>query len=56
MLDQALAPLLATLKTNPNDFDTIVKVANLYYDGHQFPEAVKYYQLAVKASPRTRTC
>ncbi len=52
MLDQAVAPLLATLKTNPDDFDTIVKVANLYYDGRQYPEAVKYYQLAVKSQPK----
>ncbi|MGO9647369.1 MAG: tetratricopeptide repeat protein [Terriglobales bacterium] len=52
MLDQALTPLLATLKTSPNDFDTIVKVANVYYDGRQFPDAVKYYQLAVKAQPK----
>ncbi|MFZ0804090.1 MAG: tetratricopeptide repeat protein [Terriglobales bacterium] len=52
MLDQALAPLLATLKTSPNDFDTIVKVANVYYDGRQFPDAAKYYQLAVKAQPK----
>ena len=51
MLDQALAPLLATLKTSPNDFDTIVNVANLYYDAHQYPEAVKYYQLAAKSQP-----
>ncbi|MFZ0284705.1 MAG: tetratricopeptide repeat protein, partial [Terriglobales bacterium] len=50
--DQALAPLLTTLKSNPNDFETIVKVANVYYDGHQFPEAVKYYRISVKAQPK----
>jgi len=52
MLDQAVAPLLATLKTSPDDFDTIMKVANLYYDGQQFPEAVKYYQQALKNQPK----
>jgi len=51
MLDQALAPLLATLQTKPNDFDTLVNVANLYYDARQYPEAVKYYQLAAKSQP-----
>lgn len=51
MLDQAVAPLLATLKTTPNDFDTIMKVANLYYDGRQYPEAIQYYQMAVKIQP-----
>ena len=52
MLDQTVAPLLATLKTNPDDFDTIVKVANLYFDGRQYPEAIKYYQLAAKSQPK----
>jgi tetratricopeptide (TPR) repeat protein len=51
MVDQAVAPLLATLKTSPDDFNTIVQVANLYYDGRQYPEAVKYYQLAVNSQP-----
>jgi cytochrome c-type biogenesis protein CcmH/NrfG len=51
MLDQAVAPMLVTLKTNPDDVDTIVKVANLYYDGRQYPDAVKYYQLATKRQP-----
>jgi|HubBroStandDraft_6_1064221.scaffolds.fasta_scaffold03974_5 cytochrome c-type biogenesis protein CcmH/NrfG len=52
MIDQAAAPLLATLKTNPDDVDTIVKLGNLYYDGRQYPEAVKYYQLAAKSQPK----
>jgi len=51
MVDQAVAPLLAALKTNPDDFNTLVQLANLYYDGRQYPEAVKYYQLAVKSQP-----
>ena len=51
MVEQAAAPLLATLQTNANDFNTLVQVANLYYDGRQYPEAVKYYQLAVKSQP-----
>jgi cytochrome c-type biogenesis protein CcmH/NrfG len=51
MIDQAVAPLLATLKTSPNDFNTLVQIANLYYDGKQYPDAVKYYQLAVKSQP-----
>ncbi|HXM61681.1 MAG TPA: tetratricopeptide repeat protein [Terriglobales bacterium] len=52
MLDEALAPLLATLKTNPDDVDTIVKVGNLYFDGRQYPDAIKYYQLAAKSQPK----
>ena len=52
MLDQSVAPLLETLKTNPDDVDTIVKVGNLYYDGRQYPEAIKYYRLAAKIQPK----
>jgi tetratricopeptide (TPR) repeat protein len=51
MIDQTAAPLLATLKANSDDIDTIIKVANLYYDGRQYPDAVKYYQLASKRQP-----
>ena len=51
MVDQTVAPLLTTLKNNPDDLSTIVQVANLYYDGQQYPEAVKYYKLAVKSQP-----
>jgi Tfp pilus assembly protein PilF len=51
MVEQAVAPLLATLKTSPDDFSTLVQVANSYYDGKQYPEAVKYYRLAVKSQP-----
>jgi len=52
MIDQAATPLLATLKTNPDDVDAIVKLGNLYYDGRQYPEAVRYYQLAAKSQPK----
>jgi len=52
MIDQAVAPLLATLKANADDVETTIKVANLYYDGQQYPEAVKYYQLAAKSQPK----
>jgi tetratricopeptide (TPR) repeat protein len=52
MIDQAAAPLLATLKANPDDVDTVIKVGNLYYDGRQYADAVKYYQLAAKSQPK----
>lgn len=51
MVDQTVAPLLASLKTSPNDLDTLVQVANLYYDGRQYSEAINYYKLAVKSQP-----
>lgn len=52
MAAQVVAPLLATLKDNPNNFETLVKVANLYYDGQQYPDAVTYYQRALQIQPR----
>jgi cytochrome c-type biogenesis protein CcmH/NrfG len=51
MVDQAVAPLLIALKASPNDFATTVNVANLYYDGRQFSEAIRYYRRAVKIQP-----
>jgi cytochrome c-type biogenesis protein CcmH/NrfG len=51
MVDQAVAPLLATLKNTPEDFNTLAQVANLYFDGRQYPEAIRYYRLAVKSHP-----
>jgi cytochrome c-type biogenesis protein CcmH/NrfG len=51
MIEQAVAPFLASLKDNPNDFETITKIGNLYYDGQQYPEAVKYYERALKIQP-----
>jgi cytochrome c-type biogenesis protein CcmH/NrfG len=52
MVDQAVAPLLAALKENPEDFDTIVKAANLYYDGQQYLDAVNFYERALKIQPK----
>lgn len=52
MVDQAVSPLLGTLKENPGDFETIVKAANLYYDGQQYPDAIKFYQRALQIQPR----
>jgi cytochrome c-type biogenesis protein CcmH/NrfG len=52
MLDKAVTPLLARLQTNADDFGTLVKVANLYFDSQQFPDALKYYERAVKLQPQ----
>jgi len=51
MLAQAAEPMLKELKQNPNNFETIVKVGNLYYDGQQYQNAIEYYQKAVKMRP-----
>ena len=51
MLAKAAEPLLSQLKTNPNDFDTIVKLGNLYYDSQAYPQAIEYYQKALSIQP-----
>src|SRR5579871_339370 len=51
MVGKAAQPLLDSLKQNPRNFETLVKVGNLYYDSKLFPEAIKYYEQAVKVRP-----
>ncbi len=50
-LAHAASALLDTLKTNPNDFETLVKLGNLYYDKQQFQDATQYYERALKIHP-----
>ncbi len=47
MIAKAAEPLLAQLKSNPNDFDTLAKLGNLYYDSQAYPQAIEYYEKAV---------
>ncbi len=51
MVAKAAEPLLAQLKTNPNDFDTVVKLGNLYYDSQAYPQAIEYYEKAIGLQP-----
>jgi cytochrome c-type biogenesis protein CcmH/NrfG len=51
MIERAVSPLLQTLKTNPNDFAALAKVGNIYYDAQQFPEAIQYYDRALRIKP-----
>jgi len=48
---QRMAALEAQLKTNPNDIETKLQLANLYYDVEQFPEALPLYQDYLKVHP-----
>lgn len=50
-LAQTEAPLLKAVNRNPNDFDSLVKLGNLYYDGQQFPSAIQYYERALAIHP-----
>lgn len=51
MLAKAAEPLLAQLKTNPKDFETLVKLGNMYYDGQAYPQAIDYYEKALTVQP-----
>ena len=50
-LAQAAAPLLEAVKQDPNDYDSLVKLGNLFYDGQQFPSAIQYYARALAIHP-----
>jgi cytochrome c-type biogenesis protein CcmH/NrfG len=50
-LEQASAPLLESVKNDPNDYDSLVKLGNLFYDAQQFPNSIQYYERALKIHP-----
>lgn len=45
------APLLSALKVDPNNFDTLVHLGNLYYDHQVYPDAIEYYGRALAIRP-----
>src|SRR5579864_5515605 len=49
--EQAAAPLIEVVNKDPKDFDSLVKIGNLYYDGQQFPNAIQYYERALVIHP-----
>jgi cytochrome c-type biogenesis protein CcmH/NrfG len=51
MADKQVEPLLAELKTSPDNPALLARIGNIYYDTQQFPRAVDYYQRALKAAP-----
>ena len=48
---QAAGPLLEAINRNPNDYDSLVKVGNVFYDGQQYPGAIQYYERALAIHP-----
>jgi cytochrome c-type biogenesis protein CcmH/NrfG len=50
-LTQAAAPLLEAVNRNPNDYESLVKLGNVFYDGQQFPNAIQYYERALALHP-----
>ena len=51
MLTQAAAPLIDAVNKDPNDYDSLVKLGNLFYDGQQFATAIQYYERALNIHP-----
>ncbi len=52
MADKKAEPLLAKLKTDPNNADTLNQLGILYRATHQFTEAEGYYEKALKVDPK----
>jgi cytochrome c-type biogenesis protein CcmH/NrfG len=52
MADKKAEPLLAQLKTEPNNSDLLNQIGTLYKATHQFQEAAGYFQRAVDADPK----
>ena len=50
-LQQSVAPLRDAVNRNPADYDALVKLGDLYYDGQQFPNAIQYYERALAIHP-----
>lgn len=48
---QAAEPLLQAINQNPNDFDSLVKLGNVYYDGQQYQKSIPYYERALAIHP-----
>jgi tetratricopeptide (TPR) repeat protein len=52
MADAQAQPLLARLKTDPNNAPLLYQIGNLYYDAQQYPDAVRYYQSSLNINPK----
>jgi len=52
MADKKAEPLLAKLKTDPNNSDLLNQIGTLYKATHQFKEAAAYFQKAIDADPK----
>lgn len=52
MADKKAAPLLAKLKSDPNNSGLLLQVGNIYKATHQFQDAVSFYDQALKADSK----
>jgi cytochrome c-type biogenesis protein CcmH/NrfG len=52
MADKKAEPLLAKLKSDPNNSGLLLQVGNIYRATHQFKDAISYYDKAVQADSK----
>ncbi len=52
MADKKAEPLLAKIRTNPNDASVLIQIGNVYRSAHQFKDASDYYGKALQLDPR----
>jgi cytochrome c-type biogenesis protein CcmH/NrfG len=50
-LEGQVAPLLQELNRDPKNPDLLAKLGDLYYDAHQFQQAIAYYGRALQLQP-----
>jgi len=52
-LQQQVAPFLEVVKKNPRDYDSLVKLGDMYYDAKEYPNAIQYYGRALAIHPES---
>jgi cytochrome c-type biogenesis protein CcmH/NrfG len=52
MAETEAAPVIAQLKSDPNNSDLLYKLGNIYYDAQQYADAVDYYERCLKINPK----
>lgn len=52
MAEKQAEPLVAQLKSKPNDASLLAQIGNVYYDAQVFPDAVDYYSRSLSIDPR----
>ena len=50
---QSVGPLLDAVNRNPADYDALVKLGDMYYDGQQFSNTIQCYQRALAIHPES---
>lgn len=50
-LAQAAGPLMEAVKKDPKDYESLIKLGNLFYDAQQFPNAIQNYERALAIHP-----